>query len=295
MRTTALLVAAAALFAIAGPAAAQVPPSERQYTQPLHAGIGSQAGQPDPQPVDPTFFFEERVNWPALARQIPGCENVAPADCQPRSAWEYAQRGMYKQDELENIPAAVEDYRKSEEMNNRIQIVQARLGVIEKREAEELKEAGQYESALTHIEVAIEHFDHILEEAPNHQGVPFLLGEAYEIKYELLKELGRAGDAAEALAKAEEEFMRELELAPASQRAHLALAELFIEEGRDSEALPHLETYLCQAQWNSDQFPYRILKAQKERQQLGRSGDLQCAQACLDLGYGPKRCGTQAP
>jgi tetratricopeptide (TPR) repeat protein len=261
------------------------------YTEPFHAGIGSQGGQPDPQlNPDPTFFFEERVNWPALVRQIPGCGSIAPADCPPRSAWEYAQRGMYKQDELENIEAAVEDYRKSEEMNNRIQIVQARLGVIEKREAKEREEAKDYEGAVEHAEAAIEHFDHILEEAPFHQGVPFLLGEAYEIKYKALKELGRADDAAAALAKAEEEFKGELRIAPASQRTHLALAELFIEEGRDGDALPHLETYLCQAQWNSDQFPVRILKARKEREELGRTGDLQCAEACVEL-YDARRCG----
>lgn len=294
MRRVTLLVSitgAACLF-LASSAPAQVRPEERQYEHPLHAGIGSQGGQPDlPQPEDPTFFFEERVNWPALVKHIPGCADVAPADCQPRSAWEYAQRGIYKQDELESITAAVEDYRKSEEMNSRILIVQARLGVIEKREAEEREEAKDYEGALEHVEAAIGHFDHILDEAPFHQGVPFLLGEAYHIKYEVLKELGRAGEAAEALQRAEEGFRGELALAPASQRTHLALAELFIETGRDSEALPHLETYLCQAQWNSDQFPYRILKARKERQQLGRSGDLQCVEACTEL-YGAKRCGS---
>jgi tetratricopeptide (TPR) repeat protein len=212
------------------------------YTEPLHAGIGSQGGQPDRQSPDPTFYFEERVNWPALVRQIPGCENVSPADCQPRSAWEYAPRGIYKQDELETMEAAVEDYRKSEETTTRIQIVQARLGVIEKREAREREESGDYAGAVEHAEAAIEHFDHILEEAPFHQGVPFLLAEANEIKYKGLKGLGRATEAAAALEKAEEEFERELTLAPASQRTHLALAVLFIEEGRESEALPHLET-----------------------------------------------------
>jgi tetratricopeptide (TPR) repeat protein len=199
---------------------------------------------------------------------------------------------MYKQDELENIEAAVEDYRKSEEMNNRIQIVQARLGVIEKREAKEREEAKDYEGAVEHAEAAIEHFDHILEEAPFHQGVPFLLGEAYEIKYKALKELGRASEAAKALCDAQAEFKCELALAPASQRTHLALGELLLEERKPDEAWPHLETYLCQAQWNSDQFPYRILKVRKELEQIRPDPNLQlCADACTEL-YGPRRCGV---
>jgi tetratricopeptide (TPR) repeat protein len=270
MRRTLKVALAAALFwafAVAG--SAQVAPDQRQY-DPLYAGIGSQAGEPAEQKPDPTFFFEERVNWPALQKQIPGGE--------PRTAWEYAQRGMYKQDELEDVAAAVADYQTSESMNPRIQIVQARLAVIALKDAEHLEELGQYQQAVTRLDEAIGRLDHILEESPFHQSLHYLLGEAYEAKHTALDQLGDASGSAEALAKAEEEFQQELELAPASQRSHLALAELLIEEGRNDQAVQHLTVYLCQAKLHSDTVPLRILKARKERQDLTGGAALNCDQ-----------------
>jgi hypothetical protein len=268
-RTLQVALAAALLWAPALAASAQVRPDQRPY-DPLYAGIGSQGGQPAEQTPDPTFFFEDRVNWPALEKQIPGGE--------PRTAWEYAQRGMYKQDELEDVAAAVADYRTSESMNPRIQIVQARLGVIALKDAEHLEEQGQSSQAVTRLDEAIEHFDHILAESPFHQELHFLLGEAWEAKHTALDHLGDAPEAAAALAKAEEEFQRELDLAPASQRTHLALAELLIGEGRNEQAVQHLTVYLCQAKLHSDPVPVRILQARKKRNDLTGGAALDCAQ-----------------
>ena len=270
MRRTLKVALATALFwapALAG--SAQVAPDQRQY-DPLYAGIGSQGGEPSEQKPDPTFFFEDRVNWPALQKQIPGGE--------PRTAWEYGQRGMYKQDELEDVAGAVVDYKTSESMNPRIQIVQARLGVIALKDAEHLEEQGQYQQAVTRLDDAIGRFDHILEESPYHQGLHYLLGEAYEAKHTALDHLGDASGSADALAKAEEEFQQELNLAPASQRTHLALAELLIGEGRNDQAVQHLTVYLCQAKLHSDTVPLRILQARKEREDLTGGAALDCAQ-----------------
>ncbi len=51
---------------------------------PLYAGLDSQGGLPAPQSPNPLFFFEEKVHWPSL--------RIA----QPRTAWEYAPRGIYR-------------------------------------------------------------------------------------------------------------------------------------------------------------------------------------------------------
>lgn len=292
---TALIVTSVCLFTWLGAASAQVPPEERQYP-PLHKGIGSQGGQPAPTPQaneDPTFFFEERVNWPALQRQIPGGE--------PSTAWEFAQRGMYKQDELayaavnaadraRYLEEAIADYEESEKRNHRILIVQARLAVIEFKEAEEREHEGKHEEALAQLQEAKERLELILEESPFHQGVPFLLGEVFEVEHEVYNALGDTEKAADALTEAEKYFNKELELAPANQRAHYALAELLEEEGKTQDALDHLETYLCQAKLHSDTEPFRILKARKKRDELAGGARLDCARACEEL-YGPERCG----
>lgn len=216
---------------------------------PLHAGIGSQGAQPLPQAPDPVLFFEGKVNWPALG--IAG----------PRTAWEYAQRGIYRQDELEDIAGAVADYLKSESMNDRILIVQARLGVIALKEGVRLEKAGNHAASLNQLEAAIAHFDHILEEAPFHQGIHFKRGEAYEHKHAITHD-------PDDLAKAEAAFRAELALAPNSQRTHFALAQLFRKENRLQEAIDALDAYLRQAKWHSDPYPFRILKARQLRQEL---------------------------
>jgi tetratricopeptide (TPR) repeat protein len=300
---TALIVASVCLTAWLGTAHGQVRPEERQYG-PLHQGIGSQGGQPAEQTnPDPTFFFEERVNWPSLQLNIPGGE--------PRTAWEYAQRGMYKQDELaygavsasdreHYLEEAIADYEKSEELSReaqgredahpRILIVQARLAVIEFHQGEALEHEGKYEEALVPLEEAKERLEFILEESPFHQGVPFLLGEVFEVEHEIYRAMGNTEKAEETLAEALKYFKEELKLAPGSQRTHYVLAELLAEEGETQEALAHLDTYLCQAKLHSDTEPFRILKARKKRGELGRTGELDCAHACEEL-FGAERCG----
>lgn len=125
-------------------ASAQLPVEYDPDYDPLYRGLDSQGGQPATQSPNPVFFFEEKVNWPAL--------NID----EPRTAWEYAQRGIYRQDALEDREAAKADYARSEQMNPRILVVQARLGVIALIEE-------RYNDAIRYLE-------HVVEEAPFHEG-----------------------------------------------------------------------------------------------------------------------------
>lgn len=56
---------------------------------------------PQPNP----FYFEGRIDWNLLKITI------------PTNAWEFAQRGIYKQDDLEDPAGAIVDYRQSVAMN----------------------------------------------------------------------------------------------------------------------------------------------------------------------------------
>lgn len=240
-----LLIVTAAVMAWCGGVMAQSTIQEEyeaRYDEPLYRGLDSQGALPQMQSPNPVFFFEERVNWPAL--------NIE----QPRTAWEYAQRGIYRQDHLEDLEAAKADYQQSEQMNDRILIVQARLGVIALLENQP--------------DEAIEHLEHVAEEAPFHEGVYLKLGEAYKQKNDLVR--------------AEQEFRRELELAPNSQVTHYALMELFFPLARDGtcasvfgpavdcrqRAINAIDAYLRQARWHSDTQPLRIIKARRYCQLL---------------------------
>jgi hypothetical protein len=106
--TTCLSIATAVVIAWCGGVSAQLPIEyEARYDDPLHSGIGSQGALPQLQSPNPVFFFEAKVNWPAL--------NIE----QPRTAWEYAQRGIYRQDSLNDLEGAKADYQQSEQMDAR--------------------------------------------------------------------------------------------------------------------------------------------------------------------------------
>src|SRR6266700_7892595 len=52
------------------------------------------------------FYFEGRINWNLLEIDV------------PKDAWEYAQRGLHYQDDLEDFTSAIADYRQSIAMNS---------------------------------------------------------------------------------------------------------------------------------------------------------------------------------
>src|ERR1043166_7992728 len=88
-----LVISAAACLCVLGQGTTYKPGVTYQTTNPNY-------------PVRNPFYFEGRVDW-----------DLVKID-QPSNAWEYAQRGIHKQDDLEDFQGAIEDYRKSIAMNN---------------------------------------------------------------------------------------------------------------------------------------------------------------------------------
>ncbi len=205
---------------------------------PLHAGVdspGAIIGEQDP---NPAHFFEERVDWPLL--------NID----EPRTAWEYTQRGIYFQDDVGDLGAAMADYMRAAELERERSCGpgltpppgRACLLILHARLANIYLERGEYQKAIEELEF-------ILEENPLAPGIHFELAEAY---------LG-LGDREKAI----EEFERELQNQPCHQPTHFELGELLIEEGREEEGRAHLTEYLRQALLHCDPFPHKILKARK--------------------------------
>ncbi len=205
---------------------------------PLYAGIDSPGAVLAEQNPNPRHFFEGRVDWPLL--------NIA----EPRTAWEYTQRGIHFQDDVGNLEAAMADYMRADALERGrscgpgvppvpgrtcLQILHARLANIS-------LERGDHDRAIAELEF-------LLEENPLAPGLHFDLAEAHLGKGEL--------DAAI------EAFNAELDIQPCHQATHFELGELLLQRGDEMGGRELLTEYLQQALLHCDSFPFKILKARK--------------------------------
>ena len=237
---------------------AQMPASE---LPPLHAGIDSPGAVIVEQPENPVFFFEGKVDW--LLLEI----------AEPRTAWEYTQRGMFLQDEMEDVDAALADYLQAEELLEEIAerlndpTLPERLLILHFRLGNIYLERGSYQEAIHEFEI-------LLEEDPELSGVNRHIGEAHV-------GLGEFEQAFEF-------FEEELRQNPLNQKTLYEVGLFLLEpevqlEGVDQEALAreHLQTYLQEAAFHCDTYPYKILKIDKLVHELGGEGGSAALQNCL--------------
>lgn len=226
------------------PAFAQEPPP------PLYAGMDSQGARPNTQEPNPVLFFEAKAYWPALGID------------EPRTAWEYAQRGMYRQDDLEDVTGAVEDYARALELNDHLLIAHARLGTIAlHRGADLARTQTSSAAALTQLSEAVYRFQEVLAEQPHRAGMHRKIGDANRLRYRVTQNPADADAAIQA-------YETELEAAPSNQHCWFQLAYLLRDRGRLQEAKAAIQRYLELSALHSDPYPYKILAAEKLEQEL---------------------------
>jgi tetratricopeptide (TPR) repeat protein len=221
------------------------------------------------------FYFEGKVDYEKLSIASPG------------NAWEYAQRGIHRQDDLEDIPGAMADYRESLSLNSlsdgSCQIVTSvpapdfgkldpppcmftvrlRLGYLLMRDSPE--------EALTL-------FQEVLRIDPQRLEVNSLMGDANATS------AGRARTGSERrrlYSQSIAAYQAELALSPVTQQtialtgdeannahAHWALAGIYEKLEDPASAIAEYELYLKATKWHSDVYPWRIPIAQKKIAQL---------------------------
>jgi tetratricopeptide (TPR) repeat protein len=237
-------------------------------------GVTYQTANPN-YPARNPFYFEGRVDWDLLKID------------QPSNAWEYAQRGIHKQDDLEDVRGAIDDYRKAMALNSldngTCQIVTAApagfgqnmnpppcMFTVRLRLANLLK--------ITNPSDAIGLFQQVLQIDPLRLGVNALLGETYA---------GLADQAADPdlqqayRASAVASYQAELALSPVTElskkltgdeannaHVHWALADLYQKNGDLATAAGELDLYLKATKWHSDTYPWRIDLARKRIERL---------------------------
>ena len=223
------------------------------------------------------FYFEGRVDWDLLKIT------------QPSNAWEYAQRGIHYQDDLNDIAHALADYRQSISLNSLENgtcqlITSAAPGFGQKVDPPpcmftvrlRLGNLLQDEDP----QAAIELFQEVLRIDPLRLGVNAMIGETYgKVAQGADDEVARSN----AYGRAIQAYQSELALSPVTAmtksltgdeannaHVHWALAEIYRTLGRDSEQALELDLYLKATRQHSDTYAWRIQLARKRLQQLSK-------------------------
>ncbi len=280
-----LVLAGVVAFAVVRPDQSKAIATPTSYP-PLHAGIGSPGSviREGEQPENPEFFAIVKTDWPVLG--------IA----EPRTAWEFVQRGIHYQDNLENEEAGRLDYEHALEMLEEIahthndptlpeRLAQAhfRLGPI-------YLHRGEYERA-------IEHFEVILHENPEAELINLEVAVAFKHLGEEALEHGDEHKAEEYFHEAYEHFERELEVGCftregkrlCNQLALFEFGEFLLEpevhlDGVDQHALALelFEGYLDRAVEHCDTYPLRILEVNHLVEELGGHGNELAIRNCID-------------
>jgi tetratricopeptide (TPR) repeat protein len=249
-----------------GSAFAQAP------TGPYVPGVTYQTDNPNYLNPNP-LYFEGKITWELLKIG------------QPSTFWEYLQRGIHYQDDLENITLALPDYEKAlagnSLQNGTCQLITAATLVNGALPATLNPPACMFTIRLrlgyllrdTDPQRAISLFKEVLQIDPLRLDANALLGETY---VGMADAASSDADRTAALQNAVAAFQGELALSPVTPdytaltgdtannaHVHWSLADVYRKLGDTANMKNELGLYLAATQWHSDTYPWRIQLAQK--------------------------------
>ena len=218
-------------------------------------------------PVRNPFYFEGKIDYELLGID------------EPENAWEFLQRGIWHQDDREDLAAAKTDYRRSIALNDphngtcRIIRSQADLKISDPPPCM-FTPRLRLAYLLLHEdpEESIRLFREVLDIDPLFLEVNFLIGEAY---HDIAKNTADSEGKLQAYEAAIRAFQAELALTPVGSPditpdaannsiVHWHLAEVYEEIGQAEDAIREFELYLEATRWHSDVLPWRIPLAVKK-------------------------------
>lgn len=238
------------------------------------AGVTYQAANPNYLTANP-FNFEGRVDWNLLKITTPS------------TMWEFVQRGIHYQDDLEDFPSAIADYQKALSMNSlsngTCQIFKTAVTPSITLSPAPCMFTPRLRLAHLLIEdqpdVSIGLYKEVLQIDALRLGINALVGEAYEIKAQ------KAADAQSKeafLESAVQAYEAELALSPVTPQytaltadkannahVHWSLAAIYAETGEKDKQAAELQAYLDATQWHSDTYAWRIQLAKARLAKLG--------------------------
>src|SRR5438309_6678487 len=244
-------------------------PGEFQTSNPYYP-------KPDP------FYFEGKIDWNLLGIT------------RPQNAWDYLQRGIHNQDDLNDIPDAINDYQTSLSMNRLLQsggtcqiLTLATVRSWNGTPPAQLNPAPcmftvrlrlGYLWRETNPSAAIQLFQEVLQIDPQRLGVNTLIAETYVIEAQQSTDPTTQQNAYNNAISA---YKAELALSPLTpqstsltkdtannSKVHWELAQVYQATGQNSLAVSELQSYLQATQWHSDVYPWRISLAKSQIQTL---------------------------
>jgi tetratricopeptide (TPR) repeat protein len=255
-----LLLAAPGLVAQTLPPPATSAPDPAKYVP----GVTFQSTNPNYPNRNP-FYFEGRIDWNLL--------NITT----PSNAWEYTQRGIHFQDELEDTVSAIKDYNTAISMNSLTNgtcqlITSSSIGfgqsvnpppcmfTVRLRLGNLLKESDP--------QTAISLFNQVLQIDPLRLGVNAMIGETYQ---NIASANTDPVAQRTALQQAVGAYKAELALSPVTPlstsltgdlannaHVHWALSGIYQQLGDSGNVANELTLYLQATQWHSDTYAWRI-------------------------------------
>jgi len=251
---------------LAAPLAILVPAALLAQTAPYVPGVTYQTTNPNYFVPNP-FYFEGRIDWNLLKIT------------QPANAWDYAQRGIHEQDDLNDPTDAIADYQQSISLNSltngTCQIVSAPLttsGPLNPAPCMftvRLRLAGLL--AATQPQQAIALYNQVVAIDPLRLGVHAAIAATYVG----MAQAATKASAAPLYAQAIAEYQKELALSPVTAvetattgdtannaHVHWALSEIYLATGAAPDQMAELKLYLAATMWHSDTYPWRIALAQ---------------------------------
>ena len=227
-------------------------------------------------PARNPFYFEGKIDYEKLGIVSPG------------NAWEYMQRGIHRQDVLEDRAGAIEDYQESIRLNN---LSKGSCQIVKSVPAQDFGKLDPPPCMITvrlrlgylrmhdEPEEAAALFREVLQIDPRRLEVNKLIGEAFEI----LAEKEQSSDERQRFYRqAIAAYQAELDLSPVTPQTisltgdeannahtHWALAGIHEKLSDRQSAISDYESYLKATKWHSDVYPWRIPLARKKIEQLG--------------------------
>jgi len=263
-----LFVTVLAGFGQSTPSAPYVPGVTYQTTNPNY-------------PLPNPFYFEGRIDWNLL--------NITT----PSNAWDFEQRGIYKQDDLQDTAGAIQDYKQSIAMNSpsnkTCQIVTGAIptsGVLNPPPCMftvRLRLAGLLQQSSPQDAIAL--YQEVLAIDPLKLGVHAAIAQTYA---GMAATETVAANAATDYSNAITQYQAELALSPVTAfttgltadlannaHVHWNLATIYQTLGNSTQEASELDLYLKATQWHSDTYPWRIALAKKRLAALGVSSTTQ--------------------
>lgn len=220
------------------------------------------------------FYFEGRIDWNLLKIDTPG------------DTWEFAQRGIHRQDDLGDIPGAIADYQKSISLNSLDDGSCQLVTSIPSNSADfanltpppcmfTVRLRLAYLLRPSDPVTSIKLYKEVLSIDPLRLGVNAQIGETLE---EMAADPAASpGDATASLLAAVDAYKAELALSPVTplsvqltgdeannSNVHWSLAHVYEELGDNAGAASEYDLYLKAAKWHSDPYPWRIELAKKK-------------------------------